>query len=592
MNIKMYQSLATVIGAEFLKDYGVDFDRFRWESRKFVEIDLAKFSMFKVLQLKNQIAEFPAHKGAQAALKDITIWMDANKDVEGTKATNVKQFFAMLQKYMLKHVPGQRVFHHDKGRDAWFCYYVHKISYTPPRSTSWGVQPHYVTVYFTHREFGKNHYGQFHLHDADVRGHTVPQVFAEQEYIPETADLRAIYLDQMDKYEAWHAAFGKQFWATGDADDNGIDGNPGHDHHERHWYWRKINSFRLDKDGEPGRVLIDVFQEDDQNTEDSRDQDKVDPLFWIKIQKEQPDEDGDISSVDDEEVLSDDKVTLEPLHIPIHPLVCVFSLKKHMRLRAHVTQLTEYQYDRDMGNRLVLPDEDRALIEIFLAHKSTFADVVAGKGGGSVVLCTGGPGLGKTLTAEIYSEVSAKPLYTVQCSQLGTEPDEIEGNLLKCMARAERWGAILLLDEADVYIRTRGDDLTQNAIVGVFLRVLEYYRGVMFMTTNRPDMVDDAIASRCVARIHYEVPTPERQAAIWAVQAKMNQIEFPDKEIKAVVKEYPHLSGRDVKNLMKLALLVTEANGEARITAKTIHVVKRFKSTNDLNKEPVINARS
>jgi hypothetical protein len=37
---------------------------------------------------------------------------------------------------------------------------------------------------------------------------------------------------------------------------------------------------------------------------------------------------------------------------------------------------------------------------------------------------------------------------------------------------------------------------------------------------------------------------------------------------------------------------VTEANGEARITAKTIHVVKRFKSTNDLNKEPVINARS
>jgi AAA+ superfamily predicted ATPase len=160
------------------------------------------------------------------------------------------------------------------------------------------------------------------------------------------------------------------------------------------------------------------------------------------------------------------------------------------------------------------------------------------------------------------------------------------------MARAERWGAILLLDEADVYIRTRGDDLTQNAIVGVFLRVLEYYRGVMFMTTNRPDMVDDAIASRCVARIHYEVPTPERQAAIWAVQAKMNQIEFPDKEIRAVVKEYPHLSGRDVKNLMKLALLVTEANGEARITAKTIHVVKRFKSTNDLNKEPVINARS
>jgi hypothetical protein len=84
-----------------------------------------------------------------------------------------------------------------------------------------------------------------------------------------------------------------------------------------------------------------------------------------------------------------------------------------------------------------------------------------------------------------------------------------------------------------------------------------------------------------VARIHYTVPTAARQTQIWAVQARMNQVEFPLKEITAVVKEYPALSGRDVKNLMKLALLVSEAKGEARITAKTIHMVKRFKSTND-----------
>jgi hypothetical protein len=582
MNIKIYQSLATVIGADFLKDYGVDFDRFRWESRKFVEVDLAKFSMFKVVQLKNQIAEYPAHKGAQAALKDIGIWQEANKDVEGAKGHNAKQFFTLLQRFLLKNVPGQRLFHHDAGRDAWFCYYVHKISYTPPKHSAWGTSPHYVTVYLSYREFGKNKYEQFTLHDGDVRGRTCNQVLAEAEYIPETSDLRALYLDQMAKYESWFEAFGKQFWATGDADDDGIDGNPGHDHHERSWWWRKINSFRLDKDGEPGRVLIDVFQEDDQNSNEREEDDKVDPLFWMKIQKEQPDEDGDITSISDEEITNADNVELEPLHIPIHPLLAVFSMKKHLRLRVHVSQLTLYEYDREMGNRLVLPAEDRALIDILLAHKSTFADVVAGKGGGSVVLCTGGPGLGKTLTAEIYSEVAAKPLYTVQCSQLGTEPEEIEDNLLKCMARAERWGAILLLDESDVYIRTRGDDLIQNAIVGVFLRVLEYYRGVMFMTTNRPDMVDDAIASRCVARIQYDLPTPDRQALIWAGVAKMNQIEFPDKEIRLVVKEFPNLSGRDVKNLMKLALLVTEANGEGKVTANTIRTVKRFKSTNDL----------
>ena len=102
-----------------------------------------------------------------------------------------------------------------------------------------------------------------------------------------------------------------------------------------------------------------------------------------------------------------------------------------------------------------------------------------------------------------------RPLYSVQCSQLGLEPADLERELLKIFTRAARWNAILLLDEADVYIHRRGSDIQQNAIVGVFLRVLEYYSGVMFLTTNRAELVDDAIASRCLARIDYQSVTLE-----------------------------------------------------------------------------------
>ena len=35
----------------------------------------------------------------------------------------------------------------------------------------------------------------------------------------------------------------------------------------------------------------------------------------------------------------------------------------------------------------------------------------------------------------------------------------------------------MLIDEADVYIKRREDDMTMNAVVGVFLRVLEYFNG-------------------------------------------------------------------------------------------------------------------
>ena len=38
-----------------------------------------------------------------------------------------------------------------------------------------------------------------------------------------------------------------------------------------------------------------------------------------------------------------------------------------------------------------------------------------------------------------------------------------------------------------------------NAVVGVFLRVLEYFNGLLFLTTNRIDDIDEAIVSRCIA---------------------------------------------------------------------------------------------
>jgi hypothetical protein len=50
---------------------------------------------------------------------------------------------------------------------------------------------------------------------------------------------------------------------------------------------------------------------------------------------------------------------------------------------------------------------------------------------------------------------------------------------------ASRWKAILLLDEADVFLTQRGDNPQLNALVSVFLRELEQYDGILFLTTNR-----------------------------------------------------------------------------------------------------------
>ena len=264
--------------------------------------------------------------------------------------------------------------------------------------------------------------------------------------------------------------------------------------------------------------------------------------------------------------------------IPLHPFLACFEMKRHRRLRIDVGQLQEYVYDPHLSSKLILPTDSRNLVEMLLAHKGQFRDIVAGKSGGAIILCAGIPGTGKTLTAEVYAEVMARPLYTVQASQLGTDPDCLEDELLKTFARASRWNAIMLLDEADVYVHTRGNDLQQNAIVGVFLRVLEYYKGVLFLTTNRSDLVDDAIASRCVARIDYKAPIPEDQRAIWKVLCSTAGITIEQSVIDAVVARYPDLTGRDVKNLLKLAKLVSDSR-DCDITLDVLRFVKRFKPT-------------
>ena len=115
--------------------------------------------------------------------------------------------------------------------------------------------------------------------------------------------------------------------------------------------------------------------------------------------------------------------------------------------------------------------------------KAFFADIVEGKGEGQVILLHGPPGTGKTLTAgmvapfpflllrsnkvlECVAESTKRPLLAITAADLGHEPALLEKSLLTFFRDANDWGAIVLLDEADVYLERRStQDLTRNSIV-------------------------------------------------------------------------------------------------------------------------------
>ena len=131
-------------------------------------------------------------------------------------------------------------------------------------------------------------------------------------------------------------------------------------------------------------------------------------------------------------------------------------------------------------------------------------DLIQAKGRGLVILLHGVPGVGKTATAEAVAVENNKPLFVITCGDLGLTPKEVESSLTNVFRLAHMWDCVLLLDEADVFLSQRTRlDMTRNALVSVFLRVLEYYNGLLFLTTNRVGTMDEAFKSRIHVSLYY-----------------------------------------------------------------------------------------
>jgi SpoVK/Ycf46/Vps4 family AAA+-type ATPase len=170
-------------------------------------------------------------------------------------------------------------------------------------------------------------------------------------------------------------------------------------------------------------------------------------------------------------------------------------------------------------DHLVVDDETKELIQALIiqqlaSEKGT--DIIHQKGNGLIILLHGPPGTGKTFTAESVAELAEKPLYRVTCGDIGTKPEQVEKYLESVLHLGKTWGCVVLIDEAEVFLEQRSlDNLERNALVSVFLRVLEYYEGILILTSNRVGTFDEAFKSRILLSLHYENLTRGQRMKIW-----------------------------------------------------------------------------
>jgi AAA+ superfamily predicted ATPase len=154
--------------------------------------------------------------------------------------------------------------------------------------------------------------------------------------------------------------------------------------------------------------------------------------------------------------------------------------------------------------------------------------------------------------------------------------DSVERNLNRFLTLGERYGALVLLDEADVYLEQRRTrDLRRNGLVSIFLRALEYYRGVLFLTTNRVETFDPAFTSRIHVALHYKRLSDLDRARIWANNFDRLERDSQGKVyVTHAAKEYAcdgegggevnelRWNGREIRNALQTAVALAETEAE------------------------------
>jgi hypothetical protein len=300
------------------------------------------------------------------------------------------------------------------------------------------------------------------------------------------------------------------------------------------------------------------------------------------------DEDSEDYDVAMEETGSVEKNKIDTKLSDEQRLLCMhtvrgYSLRDKKWLTFYLKSIREIEWNESAFASLVAPPEQKELILAFAQtqakSKAAFDDVIAGKGRGIIMLLSGPPGVGKTLTAESVAEAMKVPLYTMSAGDLGADPSGVEKALSNILEMATKWDAVLLLDEADVFLEARSThDLERNKLVSIFLRLLEYYEGILFLTTNRVDNIDAAFESRIHLSLDYPELDFESRKTVWSNFLRRETSKISDKDIDQLAKF--QLNGRQCKNILKTSKLLASKKDED-LKFEHIQTVLRLRDANN-----------
>jgi hypothetical protein len=182
-------------------------------------------------------------------------------------------------------------------------------------------------------------------------------------------------------------------------------------------------------------------------------------------------------------------------------------------------------------------------------------------------LFTGASGTGKTLAARILVAELGMDLYRVDLGAVVNKYiGETEKNLHRVLSRAEELDVVLLLDEGDALLGNRtevksANDRYANLETNYLLQRLENYQGVVIVTTNAGQNIDNAFQRRMDVVVHFVPPQALERQQIWQLHLPVGHAVDPG-YIETVAARCA-LTGGQIRNAALHATLLAVDEGNA-----------------------------
>jgi len=184
-------------------------------------------------------------------------------------------------------------------------------------------------------------------------------------------------------------------------------------------------------------------------------------------------------------------------------------------------------------------------------------------------LFSGPSGTGKTLATKILAAVIGMDLYRVDLGAVVNKYiGETEKNLHRVLSRAEELDVILLLDEGDSVLGNRtevksANDRYANLETNYLLQRLEHYQGIIIVTTNAGQYIDNAFQRRMDIVVNFVPPQSDERRHIWRLHLPAHHA-VEDGDLAEIATRCA-LTGGQIRNAALHATLLAADAGDQRV---------------------------